>query len=169
MLKRRSSAEAARMHSFVGPICCPRALARLLPSAVRVRMRPRSTSAKPPRTVIISRPVLVLVSAHGSAKDRNCALASTMDLEQIEGAASEAVNPRHRHHVTRGQLVEHPVEFAPVGPRARYLLAVDVAAAASGGAHLRKLAVDGLPHGADADIADEPFFGVSFDHILRER
>jgi hypothetical protein len=31
---------------------------------------------------------------------------------------------------------------------------------------LLKLVVEGLPHGADAGIADEPFFGVSFDHNL---
>ena len=55
---------------------CPRFVAQLRPSAVRVRIRSRSTSAKPPRTAIISRPVLVPVSAHGSATDRNCALAS---------------------------------------------------------------------------------------------
>src|SRR6266446_9570837 len=61
-------------------MCCPWALARLLPSAVRVRIRSRSTSASPPRTAVISRPVLVPVSAHGSANDRNCALASTMRL-----------------------------------------------------------------------------------------
>ena len=35
---------------------------------------------KPPSTASIKRPVLVPVSAHGSAKDRNCALASTMRL-----------------------------------------------------------------------------------------
>jgi hypothetical protein len=28
------------------------------------------------------------------------------------------------------------------------------------------LAVEGLPVGAGAGIADEPFFGVSFDHNL---
>ena len=56
---------------------CPRSLARLRPSAVRVRIRSRSTSAKPPSTASINRPVLVPVSAHGSASDRNCALAST--------------------------------------------------------------------------------------------
>ena len=56
----------------------PRALARLLLSAVRVRIRSRSTSARPPRTAIIRRPVLVAVSAHGSASERNCAPASTM-------------------------------------------------------------------------------------------
>jgi hypothetical protein len=30
---------------------------------------------------------------------------------------------------------------------------------------LLKLAVEGLPVGADAGIADKAFFGVSFDHI----
>jgi hypothetical protein len=40
-------------------------LARFWPSAVRVRIRSRSMSAKPPRTASISRPVLVKVSAHG--------------------------------------------------------------------------------------------------------
>jgi hypothetical protein len=63
-------------------------------------------------------------------------------------------------------LPSYPVEFAPVDPRARDLLAVDVAAAASGSAQLLKLAVEGLAHGADAGIADKPFFGVSFDHNL---
>jgi hypothetical protein len=28
-------------------------------------------------------------------------------------------------------VVEHPVKFAPVGPRSRHLLAVDISAAAS--------------------------------------
>ena len=65
--------------SFGGrPICCPRFCARLRPSAVRVRIRSRSTSANPPNTAIISRPVLVPVSAHGSARERNCASASTI-------------------------------------------------------------------------------------------
>ena len=59
-------------------MCSPRALARLLPSAVRVRIRSRSTSARPPSTASIKRPVRVPVSAHGSASDRNCAFASTM-------------------------------------------------------------------------------------------
>ena len=54
------------------PICCPWALARLLPSAVRVRIRSRSTSARPPSTASIKRPVLVPVSVHGSARERNC-------------------------------------------------------------------------------------------------
>jgi hypothetical protein len=47
-------------------------------------------------------------------------------------------------------------------------VAVDIPAAASCGAKLLKLGVEGLPVGADAGIADEPFFGMSFGHILRE-
>jgi hypothetical protein len=54
---------------------CPRRCARLPPSAVRVRIRSRSTSAEPPSTANISRPVLVPVSVHGSASERNCAFA----------------------------------------------------------------------------------------------
>ena len=159
-------------------MCVPWALARLLPSAVRVRIRSRSTSASPPSTASIKRPVLLVLSAHGSAKNRNCAF-GVHDLlddgEQVEGAARQPVNPRHRHHVAGGQLAEHPVKLAPVGPRARHLLAVDVPAAASGGAKLVKLAVERLPVGADARVADEPFFarvadeaffGLSFGHIL---
>jgi hypothetical protein len=87
------------------------------------------------------------------------------DGEQVEGAAGEAVDPRHRHHVAGGELAEHPVKLAPVGPRARYLLAVDVSAGASGGAKLLKLGVEGLPVGADAGISDEAL-EVSFGHIL---
>jgi hypothetical protein len=133
----------------------PWALARLLPSAVRVRIRSRSTSAKPPNTVSIKRPVLAPVSAHGSAKDRNCALASTMRLtipKRSKGAARQPVDPCHRHHVAGSQLAQHPVKLAPVGPCARHLFAVDVPAPASGGAKLVKLAVEGLPVGGDTGI-----------------
>ena len=66
----------------------------------------------------------------------------------------------------------HPMATLPtsasVGPRARHLLAVDIPAAASGGAQWLKLSVEGLPIGADAGIADEAFFGVIFGHILRQ-
>jgi hypothetical protein len=115
-------------------MCFPWALARLLPSAVRVRIRSRSTSASPLSTASIKRPVLVPVSAHGSAKDRNCAFGvhdALDDGEQVKGAARQPVNPRHRHDVAGGQLAKHPVELAPVGPRAGHLLAVDVPVAAS--------------------------------------
>jgi hypothetical protein len=52
--------------------------------------------------------------------------------------------------------------------RAGHLLAVDVPAAASGIAKLLKLSVERLPVGRDAGIADEPFFGITFGHILRK-
>jgi hypothetical protein len=88
------------------------------------------------------------------------------DGEQVERAAGQPVNPRHRHHVAGAEPAEHPVKLAPVGPRARHLLAINVPAAASDLAKLLKLAVQGLPDGTDAGIADEAFFGVSFVHIL---
>ena len=152
-------------------MCFPWALARLLPSAVRVRIRSRSTSASPPRTASIKRPVLVPVSAHGSASDRNCALASTMRLTMANRSKVLRASRSMRVTVTTSpgaRRVEHPEKLAPVGPRARHLLAVDVPAAASGGAKLLKLGVEGLPVGADAGIADEAVFGVSFGHILRQ-
>ena len=119
----------------------PWALARLLPSAVRVRIRSRSTSARPPSTASIKRPVRVLVSAHGSASDRNSALASTIRL-----------------------MIPNRSKV----PCASDLLAVDVPAAASGGLELVKLAVEGLPVGRDAGIADQRLFGNCFSHILRQ-
>jgi hypothetical protein len=92
-------------------------------------MRSLSTSAKPPRTASISLPVLVPVSAHGSASDRNCALASTIRFTMPNGSnvlRARSVDPRHRHHVAGGQLVEHAEKLAPVWPRTRYLFPVDV-------------------------------------------
>jgi hypothetical protein len=44
-------------------------------------------------------------------------------------------------------MAEHFEKLAPFGPRAGHFLAVDVPAAASGGAKLLKLAVKGLPVG----------------------
>ena len=79
-------------------MCCPRFCARLRPSAVRVRIRSRSTSAKPPRTAIIKRPVLVPVSAHGSANDRNWALESTICLTMAN--RSKVLRARRSMRVT---------------------------------------------------------------------
>ena len=62
----------------------------------------------------------------------------------------KAVDPRHRHYVAGAELAEHAEKLAPVRARARGLLAVDVPAAASGGAKLLKLSVEGLPVGGDA-------------------
>ena len=53
------------------PMMTPRALARCRPSPVRVRIRSRSNSARPPRTVSISRPCEVVVSAQVSRSDLN--------------------------------------------------------------------------------------------------
>ena len=88
------------------------------------------------------------------------------DSEQVEGAARQPVDARHRHHVAGGELAEHPVKLAPTGACARHLLPVDVPAAASGLAKLLKLTVEGPPVCRDAGIADEAFFGVGFGHIL---
>jgi hypothetical protein len=64
------------------------------------------------------------------------------------------------------EVFEHVEKLAPVGSRAGHLLAVNLGA--SRAAKLLELAVEGLPHGADAGIADKAFFEVIFDHILRE-
>jgi hypothetical protein len=88
------------------------------------------------------------------------------DAKQVEGAARQPVDPRHRHHVAGGQLAEHPVKLAPVGSRASHLLAVNVPAAASGLAKLLTLAVERLPVGGYAGIADEPFLGINSGHNL---
>jgi hypothetical protein len=82
-------------------------LGAVLPSAVRVRIRSRSTSASPPSTASIKRPVLLVLSAHGSAKGQGSELRLGVhdaldDGEQIEGAAREAVDARHCHHVAGG-------------------------------------------------------------------
>ena len=61
------------------------------------------------------------------------------DPEQVERATGKAVDARYRHHVAGGEAAEHAEKFAPVGPGARGLLAVDVPAAASGGAELLRL------------------------------
>ena len=53
------------------PITTPRALARSLPSPVRLLINSRSNSARPPRTVSISRPCGVVVSAQVSRSDLN--------------------------------------------------------------------------------------------------
>jgi hypothetical protein len=78
-------------------------------------------------------------------------LASTICLtmaNRSKVAAREAVNPRDRHHVAGGEVAEHGEKLAPVGPCARHLLAVYPAA--SLGAKVLKLGVEGLPVGAHA-------------------
>jgi len=88
------------------------------------------------------------------------------DSEQVEGAAREAVDARHRHHVAGREALEHFEKLAPVVVRAGHLLAVNPAA--SFGAQLLKLGVERLPVSADAGIADEAFFEVSFVQTAAE-
>jgi hypothetical protein len=167
--RRRASAFCASV-SFEGrPICCPRFCARLRPSAVRVRIRSRSTSAKPPRTAIIKRPVLVPVSAHGSTSDRNCAFASTICLTMAN--RSKVLRARRSMRVTvttspGGEAVEQFEQFAPVAVRAGDFLAVNPGS--SFGAQLLKLGVERLAVGADAGIAEAAVLRVCSGHILRE-
>jgi hypothetical protein len=71
------------------------ALARLLPSAVRVRTRSRCRSARPPRAASINRPVLVAVGVHGSARLRNCAPASAMRLTMANRRHTALRKPRN--------------------------------------------------------------------------
>jgi len=79
------------------------------------------------------------------------------DGEQIKGAARQPVNARHGYHVAGREVFEHVEKLAPVGSRAGHLLAVNLGA--SRAAKLLELAVEGLPHGADAGIADKAFSG----------
>jgi hypothetical protein len=53
------------------------------------------------------------------------------DGEQVKRRAGQSVDPRHRHDVAGGEGHEHFEKFAPVGARARHLLAVDVLVGAS--------------------------------------
>jgi hypothetical protein len=114
-------------------MCLPWALARLLPSAVRVRIRSRSTSAKPPRTARHQ------TSGAGAGVGPRLGKRTELRLgvhdlfdggEQVEGAAREAVNPRHSHHVAGGEGPQHFEKFAPVVVRAGHLLAVNLGGAA---------------------------------------
>jgi hypothetical protein len=44
-----------------------------------------------------------------------------LPLAQVEGAARQPVDARHRHHVAGAEAVEHPEKLAAVGPRSRHL------------------------------------------------
>jgi len=88
------------------------------------------------------------------------------DGKQIEGAASQPVDARHRHHVPRGEGVEQFEKLAAVAVRARHLLAVNLCTARA--AQLRKLGVERLPVGTDAGIAETAVLPVCFAHILRQ-
>ena len=105
-----------------------------------------------------------LKSPYGSADHRNCALASTTRLASRTGqtCCAPAGRPR-RHHVAGGEAVEHPEKLAPVAVRARHLLAVDIAAAASGGASWSSLASLLFALGIAARLREISLIGRFFD------
>ena len=148
---------------------CPRFCARLRPSAVRVRIRSRSTSAKPPKTASSS--ARCWCRYRPTARRANELRLGVHDLlddsEQVEGAGREAVNPRYRHHVAGGEGLQHFEKFAPAAVRAGHLLAVNLGGTARA-AKLLKLGVERLPVSADAGIAETAVLRVRSDHILRQ-
>lgn len=69
------------------PIVSPRALARLRLFTVRAQIRPRSNSARPPRTVSIKRLRAVVVSAHVSPTDQSAFSAADVSKRSwVDGA-----------------------------------------------------------------------------------
>jgi hypothetical protein len=92
-IRRLCACRASRFRGAVifggRPMCWPRNLAWARPSPVRVRIKSRSTSASPPSTAIISRPLLVEVSAHGSARLRNCPPASMIFLTMANSSNTD--------------------------------------------------------------------------------
>jgi hypothetical protein len=97
-------------------MCFPWALARLRPSAVRVRIRSRSTSARPPSTASIKAPgaaAAVGPRFRQGSELRLGAHDALDDHEPVEGAAGQPVKPRHCQHVAgrEGKVVEHSAEL----------------------------------------------------------
>ena len=83
--------------------------------------------ARPPSTAIISSPVLVVVAAHGSANEPNCALASTICLTMAN--RSKVDRASRSNHVALaaaagGKGSQHPLQLAPGRLRATGLLPV---------------------------------------------
>jgi hypothetical protein len=91
--RRRASACCVAVNFGGRPRRCLRFCARLRPSAVRVRIRSRSTTANPPNTAIINRLVLVPVSAHGSASERNCAFYACSRRRSLRSAGQKPPMP----------------------------------------------------------------------------
>ena len=77
---RRAKASACRCFVSAGfrPNFTPRTCAGTLPSAVLAKIKCRSNSARPPRTVSISLPCGEVPSAQGSPREQKPALASSM-------------------------------------------------------------------------------------------
>jgi hypothetical protein len=138
------------------PVCFPWAFARLPPSAVGGACADKITlhirqSAKYRRHQAPGAGAGVGPRIRLGSKLRLGVHDALDDGEQVERTARQPVNPCHRHHVAGAEPAEHPVKLAPVGR-----------------AQLLKLAVEGLPVGADAGIADRAFFGSEFQSYLMQ-
>ena len=93
--------------------CTPRACARFLPSPVRARISSRSNSAKPPRTVSITRPCDVVVSAQASLRERKPAPALATTSSTFSKSRVDLASRSRRETITTSP-----------GPRARSSLTV---------------------------------------------
>jgi hypothetical protein len=97
--------------------------------------------------VIISRPVLVDVSAHGLTIDQNCPPASTICLTTVGGANG----------------FQHLEQFASVSPRAARLLVINLAATAAAKQRVGRLALS-----ADTSVAERASLRYGLQSYLME-
>src|SRR5215813_8426158 len=135
----------------------PRSLARFRPSPVRARISSRSNSAKPPRTVSISRPCAVVVSAHVSLSERKPA-------PRFPISSSTLSRARDDENITWFETADHLGKLRPVGLGARYLLFEHLGAA--GGHQLGILGGQVLISGRYADISEKRHdFTLHFDNF----
>jgi hypothetical protein len=135
------------------PSFCPRATARALPSPVRARIRSRSNSASPPRTVSINLPCDVVVSARVSPRDLKPAFLAVMAASAFNrpaGRSRQPVKPRYHHDVTGGRFRRGADEAAVGRGSARHFAKQLVRA---GRAKLADLRVNALAIRRDAGIA----------------
>jgi hypothetical protein len=131
------------------PNFTPRAFARVLPSLVRARISSRSNSAKPPKTVNISRPCGVVVSAQASPNDLKPAPALAITSRILSRSRVDRAN-RSSRVTTR------------TSPRSRLKFGRPAALTP----HQRREAVERLTKGeAQADIARS--YAVSQSTISR--
>src|SRR5262249_34735870 len=120
-----------------------------------------------PKRLSSAAPVLVPVSAHGSASERNCALASTICLTMANRSKVLRArrSMRHRHHIAGAKGLEHFEKLAAVIVRTRHLLAENLRTARA--SKLLKLRVERLSVSADSGVAETAVLRRSSDHILR--
>ena len=116
-LRAKASARWAGV-SFRGrPI---RFVDRARPSAVRVKIISRSTSATPPRTARNSRPVLLVVSAMGCERERKWPPASSTRLTMPKRSKTDrarALDPGDYQLITRSNSLEQAHQLLAICPR----------------------------------------------------